>query len=64
MQDSLLRNMIYIEHQYVRAHRKKKRFAVSTQHYAFAVKAFIQYSQNEVEFKVEYQTAIRETRTN
>ena len=31
----------YIEHQYVRAHEKKKRFAVSTQHYAFAVKAFI-----------------------
>ena len=52
----------YIEHQYVRAHEKKKRFAVSTQHYAFAVKAFIN-TVKQLNLS-EYQTAIRETRTS
>ncbi|MFQ9440850.1 MAG: LysR family transcriptional regulator [Acutalibacteraceae bacterium] len=51
----------YIEHQYVRAH-EKKRFAVSTQHYAFAVKAFIN-TVKQLNLS-EYQTAIRETRTS
>lgn len=52
----------YIERQYVRANEKKKRFAVSTQHYAFAVKAFIN-TVKQLDLG-QYQTAIRETKTS
>ena len=47
--------------EYGRAERKRTSFAVSTQHYSFAVKAFVELAKN-VDVS-EYELAIRETRT-
>ncbi len=52
----------YIEHQYIYAGEKKKHFAVSAQHYAFAVKAFVN-TVRQLDL-TQYQTAIRETKTD
>lgn len=51
-----------IEDKYINKYKSKKRFAVSTQHYSFAVRAFINMASN---FDMaEYELAIRETKTH
>lgn len=51
-----------IEDKYISKKTTKKRFAISTQHYSFAVRAFINMASN---FDMaEYELAIRETKTH
>jgi len=58
----VLNQMELLEEKYIEGKKIKKKFGVSTQHYSFAVKAFVeivkQFDMNEYEF------AIRETRTS
>lgn len=52
----------FLEHQFINPASKKKHFAISSQHYAFAVRAYIETVKK---FKPEeYDTAIRETKTS
>ncbi|CRZ33493.1 DNA-binding transcriptional LysR family regulator [Herbinix hemicellulosilytica] len=57
----VLNQMELLEGKYIEGKKIKKKFGVSTQHYSFAVKAFVdtvkEFDMNEYEF------AIRETRT-
>jgi DNA-binding transcriptional LysR family regulator len=57
----VLSQMELLEEKYIEGKKIKKKFGVSTQHYSFAVKAFVEmvkeFDMNEFEF------AIRETRT-
>jgi DNA-binding transcriptional LysR family regulator len=57
----VLSQMELMEERYIEGKKVKKKFGVSTQHYSFAVKAFVEmvkgFDMNEYEF------AIRETRT-
>lgn len=57
----ILSQVELLEEKYLDGHNRKKKFGVSTQHYSFAVKAFVEmvksYDTNEYEF------AIRETKT-
>lgn len=57
----ILRQVELLEEKYLEGKNIKKKFGVSTQHYSFAVKAFVEmvkgFDMNEYEF------AIRETRT-
>lgn len=57
----VLSQMELLEEKYIEGKKIKKKFGVSTQHYSFAVKAFVdtvkEFDMNEYEF------AIRETRT-
>ena len=57
----VLNQMELLEEKYIEAIKNKKKFGVSTQHYSFAVKAFVEMVK---EFDMnEYEFAIRETKT-
>ena len=57
----VLSQMELMEERYIEGKKVKKKFGVSTQHYSFAVKAFVEMVK---EFDMnEYEFAIRETRT-
>ena len=57
----VLAQMELLEEKYIEGKKIKKKFGVSTQHYSFVVKAFVEMVK---EFDMnEYEFAIRETRT-